>query len=186
MDNPSNGMNTKKIAIIACFIALSSSLRLLKYVAIGPIQFVNFPAIFTIMGGLAFGLEAGGFIGVLTFVASDFLIGSVGYWTIYTAICMGLVGCIASLMRRIDEVSSPLCLGVCSYLLVFTYDILSSILFWALMVPLNVALVLALVGLFLPSSVTLYPIGLVTEIVTVALIVLIYPRVKNMLKEVAS
>ena len=173
-----------RIAIVACFVALSSSLRLFKHVAVGPIQFVNFPAVFTVVGGLVFGLKAGVLIGVLSFATSDFLIGSVGPWTVYCSLSMGLVGGMSPFMRRVDGGSSLLGLGVCSYLLVLTYDILSSAMFWALMVPPNMVLTLTFTGLFLPSPRTLYPVGLVTQIVTVVLIVLVYPSVRRVLKEV--
>ena len=176
----------KWIAIVACFVALSSSLRFFKHVGTGPIQFVNFPAIFTIMGGLMFGHKAGALIGTLSFAASDLLIGSVGPWTVYCSLSMGLVGAASPFMRRMEGGSSPnlLGLGVGSYLLVLAYDVLSSIMFWALMVPIPMVLILTLTGLFLPSPRTFYPVGLVTEMVTVALIMLIYPPLRKAWKEV--
>jgi uncharacterized membrane protein len=176
----------KKQIVAAIFVALASALRLLKNIIVGPIQFVNFPAIFTIIGGLMFGYQAGALIGVTSFIVSDLLLGYAGVWTIVTAFSMGLVGILSSLLRRVNADSSMLSLGVCSYLLVLVYDILSSVALQLLTLPLEAALTLAIVGLFLPSSVTLYPVGLVTEIVTVFFIVLIYPQVKKAWNEVKS
>jgi len=132
------------------------------------------------------GYKAGAFIGFMSFVVSDILIGYAGVWTVFTSLSMGLVGILSSLVSRIDAESSVLGLGVCSYLLILTYDILSSLALLVPLVPLPTAFIWSVVGLFLPSSITLYPVGLVTEIVSVVLIVLIYPQVKRAWKEVKS
>jgi len=192
MDYPTNlhvsvqNMRIKQQVVTAFFIALASALRLLKHVVAGPVQFVNFPGVFTIIGGLLFGYLAGALIGVMSFVVSDLLLGYAGVWTVFTSLAMGLVGIFSSFLNRIDADSSRLSLGVCSYLLILTYDILSSMALLILLVPFQTAIIWAVVGLFLPSSIALYPIGLVTEIVTVALIVLTYPQAKRAWKEVKS
>lgn len=132
------------------------------------------------------GYKAGAFIGFMSFVVSDILIGCAGVWTVFTSLSMGLVGILSSLVSRTDAESSVLGLGVCSYLLILTYDILSSLALLVPLVPLPTAFIWSIVGLFLPSSIVLYPVGLVTEIVSVVLIVLIYPQVKRAWKEVKS
>jgi len=177
-------LGMRQQVVTAFFIALASSLRLIKHVVVGPIQFVNFPAVFTIIGGRLFGFKSGAFIGVMSFVVSDLLLGYAGIWTVFTSFSMGLVGILSSLIGRVDADSSLLGLGVCSYLLVLTYDVLSSVVLLALLVPIQTAFAWSVVGLFLPSSIALYPVGLVTEIVTVVLVVLIYPQVKRAWKEV--
>lgn len=179
-------LEIRQQAITAVFIALASTLRLFKHVIFGPTQFVNFPAIFTVMGGLMFGYAAGAFIGVMSFVVSDVLLGYAGVWTVFTSLSMGLVGILSSFLGRINADSSALSLGVCSYLLILTYDVLSSVVLLIPLVPIQTAFLWSIIGLFLPSSVVLYPVGLVTEIVTVVLIVLIYPRVRGIWKEVKS
>lgn len=171
--------------VIAFFIVLVVSLRLFKHVIVGPVQFVNFPAIFTIIGGFLFGYKSGAFIGVMSFVVSDILLGYAGVWTVFTSLSMGIVGVLSSFMKRIGADTSILSLGVSSYLLVLTYDILSSVTTQILYLPFQVALIWSIVGLFLPGPAP-YPVGLVTEIVTVLLIVFIYPQVKRALKEVNS
>jgi uncharacterized membrane protein len=168
----------------ALFVALATSLRLLKHVAAGSFQFVNFPGVFAIMGGLRFGAKAGAFVGVMSFVVSDLVLGQAGPWTVCTALSMGLVGALSPLVKRVDGDSSILSLGVFSYLLILVYDILSSMGLMVFTAPIGAAFFSAVIGLFLPSTVLLYPIGLVTEIVTVLLIVLIYPRVKKSWEEV--
>jgi uncharacterized membrane protein len=190
MDYPSNmsvtHLKKRQVIISTFFIALASSLRLSKHVIVGSIQFVNFPAVFTVIGGIIFGYKAGAFIGIMSFFVSDLLLGCAGVWTVFTSLSMGLVGILSSSIKRINADSSVLGLGVCAYLLILIYDILSSVALLALWVPLGMAFVLSVVGLFLPSSTVGYPVGLVTEIVTVALIVLIYPHVKRVWKEVKS
>lgn len=183
---PASQPKRRQLIVSTCFVALASSLRLSKHVIAGSIQFVNFPAVFTVIGGIIFGYKAGAFIGVMSFFVSDVLLGSAGVWTVFTSLSMGLVGVLSPLIRRINADSSVLGLGVCAYLLILIYDVLSSVALLALWVPLGMAFILSIIGLFLPSSTVGYPVGLVTEIVTVALIVLIYPHVKRVWKGVKS
>jgi len=178
--------NVSQEVVTAVFVALATVLRLLKNVVVGPLQFVNFPAAFTIVGGLVFDFKSGAVIGVMSFVVSDLLLGYAGVWTVFTSLSMGLVGILSPLMRRLDADSSMVSLGVSSYLLVLIYDVLSSVTSFALYVPLQVAFAWSIIGLFLPSPPALYPVGLVTEIVTVSVVVLIYSPVKRALKEVKS
>jgi hypothetical protein len=99
---------------------------------------------------------------------------------------MALIGGLSPLLRRLDAESSAIGLGVSSYILILVYDILSSMVWLAFVTSVQTAFVLSVVGLFLPSPLALYPVGLVTEIVTVLLIVLIYPHVKRAWGEVKS
>lgn len=168
------------------FAALAVALRVAKNTILGPIQIVNFPAIFTIIGGLMFGAYVGAFIGFISFVLSDLLLGYAGTWTLVTSLSMGLVGGLSPLLRRLEIESSIIGLGVSSYLLILVYDILSSMVWLVFVMPIQTAFVLSIVGLFLPSPLTLYPVGLVTEIVTVLVIVLIYPHVRRAWAEVKS
>ncbi len=170
--------------ITALFVALASVLRLAKNVMLGPVQFLNIPAVFTIIGGLMFGCSAGATIGILSFTVSDLLLGYAGIWTVYTSLSMGFVGMLSPLIKRVGANSSFVGLGVCSYLLVLVYDILSSVSSLILLVPIQTAVLWSILGLFLPSPVLLYPVGLLTEIVTVAFIVAIYPPVKKAFVEV--
>lgn len=166
------------------FAALAVALRVAKNAALGPVQVVNFPAVFTIIGGLMFGAYVGAFTGFISFLLSDVLLGYAGTWTIITSLSMAFVGGLSPLLRRLDAESSITGLGVSSYLLILVYDILSSMVWLAFVMPVQTAFVISIVGLFLPSPLTLYPVGLVTEIVTVLLIVLIYPHVKRAWAEV--
>lgn len=188
MDNPTKNMlpaenaralKLRRITVTALFVALASALRLVKHVTVGPMQFVNFPAIFTILSGLMFGYKAGLFVGGMSFIVSDILIGSVGPWTAFTSLSMAFIGAMSPIMRRLDVGSSMIGLAVSSFLLILIYDIISSLILLIPLVPLETAFIWAIAGLFLPSSITFYPVGLVTEIVTVALILLIYPKLKK-------
>ena len=175
-------MRAREVSVITCFTATAAALRLAKNVFIGSIQFVNFPAVFTIIGGLALGPVEGFIIGVMSFAFSDFLMGTVGPWTVYCSLAMGFAGFIVPFMHRIEGGSSLLGLSVCSYMSILAYDILSSVGFFALVAPLNVALTWAIIGLFLPSPYVFYPVGLMTEIVTVSIIVVVYPRIERIMK----
>jgi uncharacterized membrane protein len=193
-DNPSieaTMANLQKLRAIrpiapGVFAALAVALRIAKNVTLGPVQIVNFPAIFTIIGGLMFGAYVGAFTGFISFFLSDVLLGYAGTWTIITSLSMALIGGLSPLLRRLDAESSAIGLGVSSYILILVYDILSSMVWLAFVTSVQTAFVLSVVGLFLPSPLALYPVGLVTEIVTVLLIVLIYPHVKRAWGEVKS
>lgn len=176
----------RREVITALFVALAAALRLAKHVILGPIQFLNIPAVFTIIGGLMFGYSAGATIGILSFVVSDLLLGYAGIWTVYTSLSMGLIGILSPLIKRVNANSSYIGLGVCSYLLILTYDILSSVSSLILLVPIQTAVIWSILGLFLPSPVLLYPVGLLTEVVTVTFIVLTYPRIEKALAEVKT
>lgn len=178
------GSRVLSLAMIASFIALSSALRLVKHLVIGPVQFVNFPAVFTILGGLRLGGKAGFLIGVMSFLVSDLIMGFAGPWTIATSLSMGLIGALSSVISRVDDNISLIGLGISSYLLILTYDILSSVILLIPSLPLHVAFFSAIIGLFLPSSIVFYPVGIATEIVTVFLIVLIHPQIKKVWRNV--
>jgi len=175
---------TVSLALVASLVAMSAGFRLAKHIALGSVQFVNFPAVFTILGGLLLGHTAGFLIGFLSFLVSDFFIGSAGPWTIATSLSMGLVGALSPLACRIKGHVSLARLAVSSYLLVLVYDILSSILWLVPTTPLQVAISMSIIGLFLPSSLVFYPVGLVTEVVTTSLIVLIYPKIRGIWREI--
>lgn len=178
-------LDIKQQVVTTFFIVLVASLRVFKHAIVGSVQFVNFSAIFAITAGCMFGYKSGAYVGVMSYVVSDVLLGYAGIWTVFTSLSMGLVGVLSSLVSRFDVDSSIFGLGVCSYLLVLTYDILSSLLGQILYLPFQAALIWSILGLFLPGPAP-YPVGLVTEIVTVVLIVLIYPQVKRAWKEVKS
>ncbi|MGB9728047.1 MAG: hypothetical protein ACPLZF_06520 [Nitrososphaeria archaeon] len=124
------------------------------------------------------GWRAGFSVGILSFAVSDAFIGCLGYWTLYTSLCMGFVGALSSLVK-----GDSFFLGAYSYLLIFFYDILSSIIFYTILgYSFSGALVFSFVGLFLPSPPTFYPMGLVTEFVSVMFIVALHPFVERVLK----
>jgi len=172
------------LAVAASFVAMSSAFRLIKHIALGSVQFVNFPAVFTILGGLLLGPAAGFLIGFLSFLVSDIFIGFAGVWTIATSLSMGLIGTLTPFACRIRNNDSLARLAVSAYLLLLLYDVLSSVLLLVPTTSLQVAFSMSIIGLFLPSSVVFYPVGLVTEAVTTSLIVLIYPRVKGIWRQI--
>jgi len=175
---------TVSLALVASLVAMSAGFRLAKHIALGSVQFVNFPAVFTILGGLLLGHTAGFLIGFLSFLVSDLFIMYAGAWTIVTSLSMGLVGALSPFACQMSDRVSLARLAVSSYLLVLVYDILSSVLLLVPTTPLQVALSMSIIGLFLPSAVMLYPVGLVTEVVTTSLIVLIYPKIRGIWRQI--
>jgi len=94
MKNGKIGLSrTKKITFTAMLIALAVSLRIIKYSMFGPLQFVNFPAIFTIVGGVVFGPIVGLTVGLSSYLLSDMVLGA-GPWTVVNALFIGVVGII--------------------------------------------------------------------------------------------
>ena len=89
---------TKKITYTAILIALAVSLRLVKVALFGPVQFVNFPGIFTIVGGILFGPSVGIAVGFASYLFSDIMIGLPGPWTVVNAALMASLGLISGLI----------------------------------------------------------------------------------------
>ena len=173
----------KMVTYTAMVIALAVSLRLIKYSLFGSIQFVNFPAVFTIIGGALLGPSSGVAIGLSSYILSDIMIGLPGPWTVVNSILMGGVGFLSGVIwgRKGVKQVSKLGLAVGSYIMLLTFDITNS---WALLVIMGFdwfsALIIGIVGLFLPAAGGyLYGVGPITEATTVILIVTIVTMLKK-------
>jgi uncharacterized membrane protein len=170
---------TKKITYTAMIIALAVTLRILKAYLFGPVQFVNFPGVFTIVAGVLFGPVVGMTVGFSSFTLSDIMIGLPGPWTVINSVIMSGLGFASGLIwgRNGYGKITKTGLAVGSFLLMFVYDILSSTLFYFLTSQ-NVVTTffLGLQGLFLPSPSSggwmILP-GPTTEFTTTLLIVTI-------------
>lgn len=165
--------NSVKIAILASLTALSVATR----IALAFLPNVKLVCFITIVGGAVLGWHLGFILGFLSMFVSDSAFFGLGYWTMVTAPCMGLVGFISGLalnVRGLKE-SSRVDLFFLGFGLTFLYDMLTSI---ALAVPfygkLETAVILALLGLFLPTP---YPMGPIHELTTGLLLSLVGPRV---------
>ena len=170
-----NGLSrTKKITYTAMLIALAVTLRLVKYSLFGPLQFVNFPAIFTIVGGVVFGPEVGLTVGLFSYLLSDMLLGA-GPWTMVDAVFMAAMGLIVGIIwgRRPLMQVKKLELGIGVFVLMLSYDILTS---WVLNIifgyPVIWALIIGIIGLLGPAGGGfMFGVGPITEATTTILVV---------------
>jgi len=167
---------TRKITYTAILIALAASLRITKHLLFGPLQFINFPGIFTIVGGIIFGPVMGMTVGFTTYVVSDFVLGA-GPWTVVNALLMGMFGALSGVLwRRINGSFSKIAMGIGVYVIMFAFDVLSS---WVLNMifgsPPMVALIYGLLGLFLPTTTGGFMLGVgpITEATTAIIVVTI-------------
>jgi energy-coupling factor transport system substrate-specific component len=175
MKNGKIGLSrTKKITFTAMLIALAVSLRIIKYSMFGPLQFVNFPAIFTIVGGVVFGPIVGLTVGLSSYLLSDMVLGA-GPWTVVNAVFIGGVGIITGLIwgRRPFHKIKKIELGIGVYLLMLGFDIFNS---WALNIiwgyPWLWSLIYGILGLFMPAGGGyMIGVGPITEATTTVLTV---------------
>lgn len=180
-------LRSKRVALIGVFTALGVSMRLAKHVLLGPIQFINIPAIFTIIAGALIGPVGGFIVGVGIFVISDMYI-LPGIWTVMTSFTMGLVGYFSGLIwhkrQRIDKLE----LIVIGYLMMLFYDIVTSIVLYIIIgFPILYAIVIGIIGLFFPvAGGYMVGIGVLTEVLTVLTISLLLPYIKENVTEVSE
>lgn len=175
MKNGKNGLSrTKKITYTAMLIALAVTLRIVKYSMFGPLQFVNFPAIFTIVGGVVFGPIVGLTVGLSSYLLSDMVLGA-GPWTVVNALFIGVVGIITGLIwgRKPFVKIKKIELGIGVYLLMLSFDIFNS---WVLNIiwgyPWLWALIYGVIGLLMPAGGGfMIGVGPITEVTTTILTV---------------
>ncbi len=176
-NGPAKLDRSRKIAYTSLMIALAIALRLLKGSMFGPLQFINFPGVFTIVSGIVFGPITGMVVGAGSYILSDILIGLPGPWTPINAILMGTVGLFTGLIwNRSDRTKiSRIGIGVGTYVIMLVFDIFASFAFFAVSgSPWMVALTAGVAGLFVPTGGGLmYGIGPVTEAATAILVVTI-------------
>jgi energy-coupling factor transport system substrate-specific component len=175
MKNGKNGLSrTKKITYTAMLIALAVSLRVIKYSMFGPLQFVNFPAIFTIVGGIVFGPIVGLTVGLSSYLLSDMVLGA-GPWTVVNAVFIGMVGLVVGIIwgRKPFNKINKIGLGIVVYLLMLGFDIFSSAalyMIWGF--SLLWSFIYGILGLFVPAGGgIMIGIGPITEVTTTILTV---------------
>jgi energy-coupling factor transport system substrate-specific component len=178
---------TRKITYTAILIALAISLRLIKYALFGPMQFVNFPGIFTLISGVMFGPITGVTVGFASYLFSDILLGA-GPWTAVNAFFMAIIGLVSGLIwsRKDKTKISKAGLGIGAYVLMFAFDVTTS---WLLLITIGVewftALVIGLLGLFMPASGGfLIGVGPITEATTAVLTVMLVFALNRGIKKV--
>jgi energy-coupling factor transport system substrate-specific component len=171
---------TKKITYTAIIIALAVSLRLVKVALFGPVQFVNFPGIFTIVGGTLFGPSVGIAVGFASYLFSDIMIGLPGPWTVVNAVLMASLGLISGLIwgRNGYGKVTKIGLGIGTFVMMLAFDIISSGILLVMVLGGNwlYAFTIGLIGLFVPSPVSggfMIGVGPITEVTTTILVVTI-------------
>lgn len=178
-------LRSKKVALIGIFIALGVVMRITKHILMGPIQFINIPAIFTIIAGIIIGPTGGFVVGAGIFVLSDMYI-LPGVWTTMTSLAMGIIGFLSGLIWHRRESIEKAELMVVSYLLVLFYDVFTSVILYIIIgFPIYYALVIGIIGLFFPvAGGYMIGIGVLTEVLTVLTISLLLPYIKETITEV--
>jgi energy-coupling factor transport system substrate-specific component len=164
---------SRRIAYIGMLTSLAIILRIIKHMIIGPIQFINFPAAFTIIGSCLLGPITGFIIGFSSYFISDIMIGLPGLWTFVNGFLMGFFGIINGLIWGRNKNYNKIGIAISSYIILFSFDILSS---WILYILIGFdwiyALIISIIGLFLPvAGGFLYAVGPITEFITVLLII---------------
>jgi len=175
-------MNTRKLVLIALLTSLGITLRLMKHLFVGPVQFINFPLVFGLLAGYLFGVRIGFLVGFLTFSISDLIIFP-GPWTIVDSSLSALLSGVWGLLKKIDD---RILIFILAYLTTFVYDILSSFILYLLIFGVNnavVALSISILGLFMPvMGGYLYAVGPVTEFTTSFLFTYLVKELKRILK----
>jgi len=170
---------SKTIATAGMMTALSIAMRILKHLMIGAIQVINFPFMFTLIAS-SISPCAGLLTGIMSYAVSDVLFG-IGPWTLVNSALCGIIGLIWGYIRtERGEV-----LFFLSFLSEFMFDIAnSSILYMLLGLSPIQALIIGLIGLFLPvMGGSIFLIGPMTEVTTSLGVALIRPRLKKILRE---
>ncbi|MCS7366788.1 MAG: ECF transporter S component [archaeon YNP-WB-062] len=171
-------MKTRQLALTANLAAIPVALRIIKHNIVGAIPIINFPVAFALISGALLGPLNGFIVGLLSFLVSDIFLG-LGYWTIFTSLTCGIIGLIGGLMWRGRNPCRLELLAV-TLMLTFTYDILTSILLYAIFMPLQEAVIMGLIGLFLPAmGGTLYAMGPIVEVSTAILVSILLPKVRG-------
>lgn len=174
--------SARRIAVIATLTASAVGLRLIKHVAVGPLPFLNAPAVFTFVGSAIFGLAVGSSVGLVSFLVSDVIFG-LGYWTLINGAIMAMIGALAALTMRWP--CGVARIFATSLALSFLYDVTSSVAFYLVLFDFDIyrAAIIALLGLFIPAGGGyLYAVGPIQELATAMLTSTILPVIPRSLK----
>ncbi|HDI74662.1 MAG: hypothetical protein DRJ52_02335 [Thermoprotei archaeon] len=168
---------SERTALIAVLTGLSVAFRFLKN-SITQIQFVNIPVIFTIVGGYLGGASVGAAVGFFSFFLSDLMIAA-GPWTFVDSFLAAAIGVAWGILGR--KLSTKIQIFLAAFFSEFIYDILSSVVLYIVFgMDLVTALVIGIIGLFLPvCGGFILGVGPITELSTALLSSIIIPRVKE-------
>ena len=177
---------TVYITLTSIMASLAVVLRMIKHSMLGPIQVINLMAVITIITALILGAKSGGAVAIMSYIISDFFLGF-GPWTLVNAFFLALVGLTVGFFWHKKPNPQTVEMMIILYMLLFLNDIATSTFglnLWA-GVPLDIAFVAGLVGLFLPASGGfLIAIGPVTEFSSALAATLLYPQIQKIVPEV--
>lgn len=171
-------MRSRTVATAGMMTSLSIAMRLMKHLAIGATQVINFPFMFTLIASAESPL-AGLLTGIMSYAVSDVLFG-IGPWTAVNSTLCGLIGFIWGYVRS----ENPGFLFPFSLVSEFLFDVANSSILYVIfgLRPLE-ALITGIVGLFLPvMGGTMVAIGPITEISTSLCVAVIRPKAQKVLK----
>ncbi len=149
-------MLSKRVALISMF----TSLAVVGRISLMIVPNISLVTPFTILSAIIGGPYEGFLVGLLSMVISDLYIG-IGPWTLFTSLSMGFIGFLSGiLIKRMRDLTL---IFISTYLLVLSYDILTSIL---TMLLFNIPPLIAIINLFIPVFIGSipYPMGPVHEL----------------------
>ncbi|AKG38202.1 hypothetical protein MA03_01340 [Infirmifilum uzonense] len=170
-------MKSKELSLVAIFVSLSIALRVLKNLAT-TVQFVNIPLAFALLASTLYGPHVGFLVGFLSYFLSDLLIFP-GIWTLINSILAGFTAFLYP--HFIYDRKDKVVFFISTFLSIFLFDIFSSVVLYILFgVRLQEAILVSIVGLFLPvMGGYLIGVGPLTEFVTAFLVVALYEGLKR-------
>jgi energy-coupling factor transport system substrate-specific component len=174
---PCRGSRT--VATVGMMTALSVAMRVVKHLIIGAVQVINFPFMFTLIAS-SISPCAGLLTGIMSYAVSDVLFG-IGPWTAVNSALCGIIGLIWGYIRT----ERRELLFLLSFLSEFIFDIANSSILYMLfgLSPIQ-ALIVGLIGLFLPvMGGSIFLIGPMTEVTTSLGVALIRPKLRSILRE---
>jgi len=171
-------LRSRTVATAGMMTSLSIAMRLMKHLAIGATQVINFPFMFTLIASAESPL-AGLLTGIMSYAVSDVLFG-IGPWTAVNSALCGLIGFAWGYVRS----ENPSFLFPLSLTSEFLFDVANSSILYVIfgLRPLE-ALITGIIGLFLPvMGGTMIAIGPITEISTSLCVAIIRPKAQRVLK----
>lgn len=152
--------NVEYIILLAFLTAIATVGRLIG-IAIPGFQFATF---IIIMAGVVFGRETGLFVGMLTAIVSDIVMG-IGYWLPYQMLAWGIIGYISGLLvKPMDNIAFRTIFGL---LCGFLFGLLTNIVMFYFLAEINLT---SIIGVYIASM----PIDLLHGVCSAACLLLLY------------
>jgi energy-coupling factor transport system substrate-specific component len=170
-------VDTRKVAVIAVFASMVTAFRVAKNL-VTAVQFINLPLSLAFTASLIFGGEIGFAVGFLGYLLSDLLIYP-GPWTVVNSIVAGALSYLLGVLPGSSR--QRIIVFATTFLLCLLFDIVTSALLYIILglEPAR-ALIIGIVGLFLPvMGGYLLGVGPVTELSTALLTTFLVEALKR-------